>query len=147
MLALDLPLKGQQSAVEPFLLNIPCLRDDRGALGVIEDVNLGFAIRRVYFIFGLDAKSERGGHAHISLVQVFVAMSGSMTVDLQSRSGAEFSVKLSSPTQALFVPPGTWRELSGFTRASVCMVIASALYNEDDYIRSKAEFDLWRSRT
>lgn len=141
-----LPLCPGFSSSEPVTFAVPPILDDRGAIGVIEDCDLGFEIRRVYFLYGLDTESRRGGHAHKVLRQAILALSGGVTVHLRSRTGAEYNVRLDGPDRALYIPSGTWRELSTFSRESVCLVLASELFNENDYIRSEEEFDAWRKR-
>jgi len=38
------------------------------------------------------------------------------------------------------VVPGIWRELEDFSSGSVCLVLASHKYDENDYIRDYQEY-------
>jgi mannose-6-phosphate isomerase-like protein (cupin superfamily) len=118
-----------------------------GSIGVIEGVQcLPFAVRRAYFIYGVPPGSERGGHAHRDLEQVMIAVSGSLSVKLDSGTESE-EFNLDSPEKGLFVPSGTWRDLLNFSENTVCLVLASRPYDESDYIRDYDEFGQWRLRT
>jgi mannose-6-phosphate isomerase-like protein (cupin superfamily) len=118
-----------------------------GSIGVIEGEQfLPFSVKRAYFIYGVPAGSERGGHAHRDLEQVMIAVSGSLCVRLDSGTKSE-EFNLDSPEKGLFVPAGTWRDLSNFSENTVCLVLASLPYDESDYIRDYAEFGQWRNST
>ena len=114
--------------------------DDRGSLIALEAAReIPFPIERVYFVFETRPGVERGFHAHKSLEQWAVCVSGScvMTMD----DGRERrSVRLDSPERGLYIGAGIWREMSDFSPDAVLMVIASTRYEEADYIRSYEEF-------
>lgn len=107
------------------------IRDPRGCLTVAE--GLPFPVKRVYFLHHITG--NRGGHAHRALDRLFIAVAGSLTVSL---NGAP--TRLWTPEEALRVPPLTWVELTDFTPDAICLVLASAEYEESDYIRSYEEF-------
>ena len=110
--------------------------DRKGDICVVENgETLPFDIRRVYYLYDVPGGMERGGHAHKNLYQLIVAASGSFTVTLDD-SHVKRSFTLNRPYQGLYVVPGIWRELSDFSSGSVCMVLASDTYNEEDYIRN-----------
>ncbi len=101
--------------------------------------NVPFDIKRVYWTYDVPGGESRGGHAHKNLFQLVVAMSGSFTVTLDN--GYErTTVLLNHPWQGLLIEPGTWRTLEDFSSGAVCMVLASELYDEDDYIYEYDEF-------
>lgn len=105
-----------------------------------------FVVARVYYLHSVPAGAVRGGHAHRELEQVLVAVTGSFTVDLDD--GVERrSVTLDAPHGGLHIPPLMWRELRGFTAASICLVLASMVYDEADYIRDYDDFVAVRSST
>ena len=111
-----------------------------GNLTVVEDFNeIPFKIRRTYYLYDIPGGEARGGHAHKQLFQLIVAISGSfeVTVDdgLQQKT-----VMLNQPYNGLLIVPGIWRTLQNFSSGSVCAVLASECYDEDDYYREYNEF-------
>ena len=127
----------------PTLVDIPVIRAERGAVGVVEnDVPFPFELKRVYYLFDVPSNAVRGSHAHKSLNQLIIAISGSFRVDLQDRT-TRSQFLLSSPDIGLTVPPGYWRTLSDFSAGSAALVFASAEYDPEDYIRDFAEFQAW----
>jgi hypothetical protein len=45
----------------------------------------------------------------------------------------------------LLIPNGIWRELENFSSGSVCLVIASEVFEEEDYIRDFETFILFEN--
>lgn len=123
----------------PQLINIPKIEDTRGNIAVIEKKVLPFPIKRVYYLYDIPSGSYRGGHAHKTLWQFLIAVSGSFNVLLND--GAESkTIMLNRPDQGLLIPNGVWRELANFSAGAVCLVLASDEFKEEDYIRDFAEF-------
>jgi mannose-6-phosphate isomerase-like protein (cupin superfamily) len=123
------------------IFTLPTIVDQRGNLTFFEngrDLPIK-SIERVYFLHGVPADEERGGHAHYELEQMMIAVHGSFRVMLE-KNGIKNSVVLSSPDEALIIQPGTWRVLDNFSENSVCMVAASAPYSEADYLRDYDDF-------
>ena len=98
-----------------------------------------FAFKRVYYLHGLNAESERGSHAHHALSQLMIAISGEFRVRLTGLTW-EATFVLDNPNTALFIPPRTWRDLDQFSSGAICLVLASEIYDEADYIRDYQEF-------
>jgi hypothetical protein len=122
------------------LIDLPKISDPRGNLTFIEGSrHVPFDIRRVYYLYDVPGGSERGGHAHKALHQLIVAMSGSFDVVLDDGK-AKRRFHLNRSYYGLYVCPMVWRELDNFSSGSVCMVLASNLYDEDDYYRDYGEF-------
>lgn len=105
---------------------------------------LPFPIRRIYYLYDVPGGEERGGHAHRDLHQLIVAVSGSFDVMLDDGKNKKI-VRLNRPDYGLLVTPGIWRELFEFSSGSVCLVLASELYSENDYLRDYAEFKVIKS--
>lgn len=113
---------------------------EKGNITVVENgVSVPFGIKRVYYLYDVPGGESRGGHAHKNLYQLIVAASGSFTVTLDDGK-VKRSFLLNRPYQALMVVPGIWRTLDDFSSGSVCMVLASECYTEDDYIRNYDDF-------
>lgn len=122
------------------LLEAPCLIDSRGTLTIYEGpYDLPFQVKRIYILHSLPHNSVRGGHAHRNLFQILIAASGSFTVTTDN--GLERSSwTLASPKHGLLITPGVWREIRDFSPNSSCVVLASELYDESDYIRDYSQF-------
>lgn len=122
------------------LLEFPKIIDPRGNLTVAESMqHVPFDVRRVYWTYDVPAGESRGGHAHKQCREVIIAVSGSFTVTLDNGSEKK-SFHLNYPWQGLLVETGIWRTLDDFSSGAVCLVIASELYDEDDYIYDYDEF-------
>ena len=123
--------------MEIKIVNIPKIEDPRGNLSVIEKEVVPFEIKRVYYLYDVPAGAERGGHAHKKLQQFLVALSGSFDVILNDGK-EEKIITLNKPFEGLLITNGIWRELKNFSSGAVCLVVASDVFEEADYIR---EFD------
>jgi hypothetical protein len=122
------------------IINLPKIADPRGNLTFIEgDRHVPFAIRRVYYLYDVPGGAERGGHGHKELHQLIVAMSGSFDVLLDDGKQKQ-RFHLNRSYYGLYVCPMIWRELDNFSSGSVCMVLASNLYDESDYYREYPDF-------
>ena len=122
------------------LIDLPKITDPRGNLTVAEQMkNVPFDIKRVYWTYDVPGGESRGGHAHKALYQLVVAMSGSFTVTLDNGTEHE-TILLNHPWQGLLIKPNTWRTLDDFSSGAVCIVLASELFEEDDYIYDYDEF-------
>lgn len=122
------------------LINLPVVSDYRGNLTFIEENNhVPFEIRRVYYLYDVPSGATRGGHAHIELEQVIIALSGSFEVIVDDGYTRK-TFFLNRPHYGLYIPPGIWRELANFSSNSVALVLASTFYDEKDYIRDYETF-------
>ena len=112
----------------------------KGNITVIENnKTVPFDVKRIYYLYDVPGGEARGGHAHRNLYQLIVAASGSFNVVLNDGKNTK-TITLNRPYQGLFVVPGIWRELDNFSSGSVCLVLASEKYDENDYIRDYNEF-------
>ena len=125
--------------MEIKIVNIPKIEDPRGNLSVIEKEVVPFEIKRVYYLYDVPAGAERGGHAHKKLQQFLVALSGSFDVILNDGK-EEKIVTLNKPFEGLLITNGIWRELKNFSSGAVCLVVASDVFEEADYIRDFEDF-------
>ncbi|WP_291135895.1 sugar 3,4-ketoisomerase [Flavobacterium sp. UBA7663] len=125
--------------MEIKIVNIPKIEDPRGNLSVIEKEVVPFEIKRVYYLYDVPAGAERGGHAHKKLQQFLVALSGSFDVILNDGK-EEKIVTLNKPFEGLLITNGIWRELKNFSSGAVCLVVASDVFEEADYIREFEDF-------
>lgn len=112
----------------------------KGNLTVVENGHtLPFDVKRVYYLYDVPGGESRGSHAHRDLEQFIVAASGSFKVTLDD-GNCKRTFVLNRPNQGLYVKSGMWRDLDDFSSGAVCMVLASEIYQADDYIRDYEEF-------
>lgn len=112
----------------------------RGSITSVENTNdFLFDFKRVYYLYDIPGGEYRGGHAHKDLQQVFVAISGSFDLIVDDGK-AKKTFTLNSPSKAVQIPSGLWRELVNFSSGSVCLVLCSDIYDENDYIRNYQDF-------
>ena len=122
------------------LVDLPKISDPRGNLTFVEGgQHIPFDIQRVYYLYDVPGGAERGGHAHKGLQQLIIAMSGSFDVVLDD-GRQKRRIHLNRSYTGLYVCPMIWRELDNFSSGSVCMVLASNRYDEDDYYRDYGQY-------
>lgn len=120
--------------------------DRRGNLTVVENgKTLPFDVKRAYYLYDVPGGESRGAHAHRNLEQLIIAASGSFTVTLDDGK-CKRSFFLNRPYHGLYVKPGMWRTLEDFSSGAVCMVLASDIYDKEDYIRDYNEFVEFRNK-
>ena len=114
--------------------------DTRGDIGIFEIPKKEyFHIKRIYYITKVPRNKYRGSHAHKSLHQVFFSLSGSFKLEVTDGVLRD-EVQLIESGSGYYLPAGYWRELSDFTDGAVCLVLASDVFEEADYIRDYNEF-------
>ena len=114
--------------------------DERGFLIPLQEMaEVSFPIKRVYYIYGSDSEVVRGLHAHKKTLQTAVCVAGSCTMRLDDGEST-FAVRMDSPDMLVDLPPLIWHEMSAFTPDCVMLVLADALYDEFDYVRSYDDF-------
>jgi len=118
----------------------------KGNLTVVENgKTLPFDVKRVYYLYDVPGGESRGSHAHRDLEQFIVAASGSFKVTLDD-GNCKRSFVLNRSYQGLYVKSGMWRDLDDFSSGAVCMVLASEVYQAEDYIRDYDEFIKFRNK-
>ena len=123
------------------IIELPKHIDPRGNLTVAEQMkNVPFDIARVYWTYDIPAGERRGGHAHRTCQEIIIAVSGSFDVTLDDGSGQKETHHLNHPYQGLYVGTGVWRTLEDFSSGAVCLVLASELFDEDEYWYDYDEF-------
>lgn len=123
------------------LINIPKIEDYRGNISVIEKNILPYHIKRIYYLYDIPSNAKRGGHAHKEQHEFLIALSGSFDVVLNDGINTK-SITLNKPNKGLLIPKGIWRELENFSSGAVCLVLASDVFSEADYIR---DFEAFKS--
>jgi hypothetical protein len=118
----------------------PKVADTRGNLSFIEENRqVPFEIKRVFFLYDVPSGATRGGHAHKTLKQMIIALSGSFDIVLDDGVNKK-TVFLNRPHYGVYIPPGVWSELGNFSSNSLALSLASNVFEESDYIRNYETF-------
>ena len=126
---------------QAITLDITKVHDTRGNLSVIEGNAVPFKIKRVYYLYDIPSGARRGGHSHKNQQELLLALSGSFDVILND-GNEQKTVTLNKPNVGLLIVNGIWRELQNFSSGSVCLVLASDVFEEEDYIRDFESYKL-----
>ncbi|WP_294608943.1 FdtA/QdtA family cupin domain-containing protein [uncultured Bacteroides sp.] len=131
----------KSSVYDCTMIELDCHHSDRnGNISVVENnLTVPFEVKRTYYLYDVPGGENRGGHAHKDLSQLIIAASGSFTVTLDD-GNVKRTFMLNRPYQGLYVVPGIWRTLDDFSSGAVCLVLASHVYDENDYIRDYNDF-------
>ena len=127
------------------LSSLYSVSDKNGCLCVVESQSseVPFEIKRVYYIYNVTEGVTRGFHAHKTLQQILICVSGKIKVTLDNGMGCCESYLLDCPTTGLYVGPNMWRTMEWIEADSVLLVLASEHYDESDYIRDYGQFIDW----
>lgn len=130
---------------QPRIIELPKFLDSRGNLSFAQNnTHIPFEIKRTYWLYDVPGGENRGSHAHKDLSQLIIAASGSFRVTLDDGK-CKRSFFLNRPYQGLYVKPGMWRDLEDFSSGAVCLVLASEVYQAEDYIRDYDDFIMFRN--
>jgi hypothetical protein len=122
------------------LIDLPKITDARGNLTFIEgDKHIPFKIERIFYLYDVPTGESRGAHAHKELHQFLICLAGSFNVYLDDGKDRK-TVHLNRPWQGLYMPPMIWGWEGDFDPGSLCMVLASAFYDANDYYYDYNEF-------
>lgn len=116
------------------IINIPKVEDYRGNIAIVEKEVIPFEIKRVYYLYDVPSTAHRGGHAHKEQLELLIPLSGSFDVVLNDGKSQQ-KVTLNKPDKGLLIKTNIWRELENFSSGSICLVLASDVFLEEDYIR------------
>ena len=116
--------------------------DARGSLIAVEALSdiAPFNIKRVYYIFDTTPGTVRGNHAHRTLRQLLICVSGACTILCEKSDGTRSEHRLDWPNRGLIIEGLVWREMKEFSKDAVLLVLASEHYDEADYIRNYNQF-------
>ena len=122
------------------IITLPKIEDPRGNLSFVEENNhIPFKIERTYWIYDVPGGQVRGGHAFKEQCEFIIALSGSFDVKIDDGKTIEL-FSLNRSYYGLYVPKGLWRQMDNFSTNSLAVVLASTVYNQQDYIRDYNDF-------
>jgi hypothetical protein len=138
-------MKSKSTIYDCSVLELNKIHNRSGNITAIEgSIDLPFDIKRIYYLYDVPGGAERGGHAHKELRQLIVAASGCFDVLLDDGKNKKV-VQLNRPYYGLYVVPGIWREIINFSSGAICLVLASHLFEKDDYLREYDEFKIFKN--
>ena len=122
------------------LIELPKNYRDKGNITAVNSlIEIPFNVNRIYYLYDIHGGESRGGHAHKELQQVIIAASGSFDLIVDDGKNKK-TFSLNRPNIGVLMPKGLWRELDNFSSGSICLVLASDIYDENDYIRNYEDF-------
>ena len=122
------------------IIELNTIKNRSGNISIIEDdINLPFNTKRIFYLYDIPAGENRGAHAHKECHQFIIAASGSFEIMLHDGKNKKI-VTLNRPFYGLHIPPGIWAQELNFSSGAICLVMASELYSESDYIRDFNDF-------
>jgi hypothetical protein len=122
------------------IVELPKIMNRRGNLTVVENSKeIPFDIKRIFYLYDVPGGASRAGHALKRCTQFLIAASGSFDVILDDGTKRE-KYHLNRSYYGLCIPPLIWRELENFSSGSICLVLASSIYDPNDYYRTYDEF-------
>ncbi len=122
------------------LLEFPAFTDRRGTLSFLEPVrHVPFEVRRLFYLYDVPPGEKRAAHALIKCQQCLIAIAGSFEVVLDD-GHVRKTYLLDRRNLGLYVPAMVWRELLNFSPDAVCLVLASEIFDPDDYYEDYDNF-------
>lgn len=125
------------------LIQLPKIGDRNGQITAVNNnVEIPFEISRVFYLYDIPAGEDRGAHAHKECHQFLVAASGSFDVEVSDGIHKKI-FSINQPNIGLHVPPKIWAAELNFSSGSICLVLASHAFDENDYIRNYTDYKIF----
>jgi len=126
--------------IEPSIIELPKMLDERGNLSFLEGGNhIPFSIERTYWIYDVPGGETRGGHSYSRNQEFIIALSGSFDVILHDGIKT-VRHSLNRSYYGLYIPNGIWRSIENFSTNSLAFIVASTEFDEGDYERDFEKF-------
>ncbi len=133
------------SVFECRLVSLPRIQNPAGNITPLHGItDLPFKLNRVFYLYDIPGGESRGAHAHKACHQFIIAACGSFEVSVDDGKFKQ-TFYLNRPYLGLHIPPGIWAAEQNFSSGSICLVLASHFYDEEDYIRDYNQFNIWKS--
>lgn len=127
------------------LINLPTIKNRAGNITPIHgNKEIPFEIKRIFYLYDIPGGESRGAHAHYNCGQFLVAISGAFDVFLDDGLNTQ-TIHLNRASSGIYIPAGIWASEVNFSSGSVCLVLASHLYDEADYIRSYSVYKKYKT--
>ena len=139
-------MEGKSSTVfDCNIIHLNRIHNRAGNITPVENnIHIPFAVKRVYYLYDIPGGESRAAHGHKQLEQFIVAASGSFDITIDDGINKK-TVQLNRPYIGLHIQPGIWRDISNFSSGAICLVLASMLYTEADYLREYKQFKDYKS--
>ena len=125
----------RKSVYDCSVIELPRIGDRNGSITAVNNsLEIPFEVNRVFYLYDIPGGESRGAHAHKECHQFLIAATGSFEVELFDGT-VRRTVSLNRPNIGLHIPPGIWASEVNFSSSSICLVLASHNYKEEDYIR------------
>lgn len=126
------------------IIDLSKIKNQSGNITVIQNGNSTFDVKRIFYIYDIPGGEDRGAHSHIECHQLLVAASGSFLVEVDDGISTR-KFYLNRPNLGLHIPHGIWAAEKEFSSGSICLVLASHQYDENDYIRNYNDYQKSRN--
>ena len=137
-------MKDNISVFDCVIIELPKIQNRAGNITPIHNnEEVPFQVKRVFYLYDIPGGIDRGAHAHKECHQFLVSASGSFEVQLDDGDEKK-TVMLNQPYRGLHIPPGIWASEVNFSSGAICLVLASHIYSENDYIRDYSKFKQWK---
>lgn len=125
----------------PRLIKLAAKRSATGHLTVLTSgEEVPFAIRRFFFISDIPGGALRGNHAHKTCEQFVFPITGSIRAEARDAAGGEAAFDLTAGEAGLYVPARVWLALRATSDGTCVGVLASHVYDPEEYIRDWNDF-------
>jgi hypothetical protein len=136
-------MNNRPTVFECSIIELPRIKNRAGNITAVNNYNeIPFEVKRIFYIYDIPGGEDRGAHAHKECHQFLIAASGSFEIELND-GNIKRTVVLNRPYFGLHIPPGIWAAEKGFSSGAICLVLASHVYGEEDYIRDYLQFKKW----
>ncbi|MCW3093151.1 MAG: WxcM-like protein [Ferruginibacter sp.] len=133
-------MKSKQTVFDCNLIYLPRIENRSGNITPVNNnVEIPFGVKRVFYLYDIPGGESRGAHAHKECHQFLIAASGSFEILLDDGKTKRL-IQLNRPYMGMHIPPGIWASELNFSSGSICLVLVSHRYNENDYIRSYEDY-------
>jgi oxalate decarboxylase/phosphoglucose isomerase-like protein (cupin superfamily) len=137
-------MQNKPNVFDCSVIDLGKIKFDEGNLTVVDNNIFPFAVKRIFYLYDIEGGESRGAHSHRECHQFLIAASGSFEITLDD-SKHKRQVFLNQPSIGLHIPPGVWASEINFSSGAICLVLASHIYNESDYIRDYLIFLKYRN--
>jgi hypothetical protein len=133
-------MKNRFTVFDCSIIHFPRIHNRAGNITSVQNgIEVPFGVKRVYYLYDVPGGESRGAHGHKCLEQVVIAASGSFDITIDDGHNKK-TVNLNRPYYGLHILPGLWRDISNFSSGAILLVLASEVYQSEDYIREYNSF-------